>query len=138
VSYVKSILGFVIGGLVIVAMFMAIEVYVSENTYRGTPPFGNLVFGVVLISPYVLCGSLGFALGLKLFGAVTGIFRASLVGAAFAVAIGLLVWGGNQIVRFNPFEYSMVTEGVIVFVLAIPFALLARVLMRPNVELHAS
>jgi hypothetical protein len=61
-----------------------------------------------------------------------------LTGAAFFVAVGLLVWGGNRIMRFNPFEYSMVTGGVIVFVLAIPFALLARVLMRSNVEVPAS
>jgi hypothetical protein len=138
VTYVKSILGFTIGGLIIVAMFLAVEFYIAENTYRGTPPLGNLIFGIVLFSPSVLCGSLGFALGLRLFGAVARIFRAALVGAIFVVAIGLLVWGVNRIVRFNPFEYSMVTEGVVVFVFAVPFALLARVLMRANVEARAS
>lgn len=137
-SYVKSILGFVLGGLVVVAMFMANDVYVAENTYHGTPPLGNLVFGVVIISPFVVGGSLGFVLGLRLFGAVTGILRASLMGAAFVVAVGLLVWGVDRIVGFDPFEYSMVTGVVIVFVLAIPFALLARVLMGSNVEVPAS
>ena len=137
-SYVKSILGFVLGGFAVAAMFMAIDVYIAENTYRGTPTFGNLIFGVVLISPYVVCGSLGFALGLKLFGAVIGIFRASLMGAAFFVAVGLLVWGGNRIMRFNPFEYSMVTGVVIVFAIAIAFARLSRVLVRSNVEDPAS
>jgi len=138
VSYVKSILGFVLGGLAVVAVFMALEVYVAGNTYRGTPPFGNLVLGVVLVSPYVVCGSLGFALGLKLFGTIIGTFRALLMGAGFSVAVGLLVWGSNRIAQINPFEYSMVSGVVVVFVLAIPFALLARALMRSNVEVPAS
>jgi hypothetical protein len=138
VSYAKSILGFVIGGLVIVSTFMAIDVYVAGNTYRGTPPLGNLIFGVVLLTPFVVVGSLGFALGLLLFDAVSRITQASLVGAAFVVAIGLSLWGINRFVQFNPFEYSMFTEGVLVFVLAIPSALLPRVLMKPNLEARAS
>jgi hypothetical protein len=146
VRYVKAIVGFTIGGLVIVAMFMAVDVYLAGNTYRyldgytyrDTPPLGNLIFGVVLFSPFVLCGSLGFALGLRLFRTISRITQVSLLGAAFAVAIGLLLWGINRLVGFNPFEHSMLTTGVLVFLLAIPSALLPRVLMKPNVEARAS
>jgi len=138
VPYLKAILGFTIGGLVIVAMFMAIDVYITGNTYRGTPPLGNLIFGVVLFSPFVLCGSLGFAIGLRLFGVATRVFPASLIGAAFVVAVGFLLWGANRFAGFDPFEYSMFTDGVLVLVLAIPSALLPRVLMRPNIEARAS
>ena len=119
-------------------MFMAVDVYLAGNTYRDTPPLGNFIFGVVVFSPFVLCGSLGFALGLRLFGTVSRITQASLLGAAFAVAIGFLLWGINRLVGFNPFDYSILTIGALVFLLAIPSALLPRVLMKPNVEARAS
>jgi len=131
--YVKAIVGFVIGGLVIVAILMAVDVYLAGNTYRGTPPLGNFIFGTVIFSPFVLCGSLGFALGLRLFGTTSRITQASLVGAAFA----LLLLGINRSMGFNPFDYPMLIDGALVFILAIPSALLPRVLIKSNVEARA-
>ena len=81
---------------------------------------------------------LGFALGLRLFGTISRITQASLVGAAFAVAIALLLLGINRFVEFNPFAFSMLTGGALVFILAIPSALLPRVLIKSNVEARAS
>jgi hypothetical protein len=138
VRYAKAIVGFAVGGLVIVAILMAVDVYLAGNTYRGTPPLGNFIFGTVIFSPFVLCGSLGFALGLRLFGTISRITQASMVGAAFAVAIALLLWGINRFIGFNPFDYSMLTDGALVFILAIPTALLPRVLIKSNVEARAS
>jgi len=138
VRYAKAIVGFAIGGLVIVALSMAVDVYLAGNTYRGTPPLGNFIFGTVIFSPFVLCGSLGFALGLRLFGTISHITQASLIGAAFAVVIALLLLGINRYMGFNPFDYSMLTDGALVFILAIPTALLPRVLIKSNVEARAS
>jgi hypothetical protein len=81
---------------------------------------------------------LGFALGLRLFGTISRITQASLIGAAFAVVIALLLLGINRFMGFNPFDYSMLTDGALVFILAIPSALLPRVLIKSNVEARAS
>ncbi len=122
----------------IVAILMAVDVYLAGNTYRGTPPLGNFIFGTVIFLPFVLCGSLGFALGLRLFGTISRITQASLLGAAFAVVIALLLLGTNRFMGFNPFDYSMLTDGALVIILAIPSALLPRVIIKSNVEARAS
>lgn len=135
--YVKAAVGFAIGGLAIVAVVMAIQVYVGGYTYRNTPPLGNLIFGVVIFSPYVLCGTLGFAFGLRLSGVISRTAQSFLMGAGFIVAIGLLHWALNHFVRFNPFD-SMEAYGALVFAMAIPSAFLPRALTRPGNEARAS
>ena len=126
--YVKAAVGFAIGGLAIVAAAMAIQVYVGGYTYRNTPPLGNFIFGIVIFSPYVLCGSLGFAFGSRIFDVIAHTAQSLLVGAVFVITIGLLHWTLNQFVRFNLFDYDMVAFGALVFAVAVPSALLPRAL----------
>jgi len=137
VRYFRQGLVFALGALVIIAVAMAIEVYVRGYSYRNTPPLGNFVFGVVIFLPYVICGTLGFAFGLHLSGAVARFSQSFLMGAALVVAIGLLHLAVNHFVRFKPFD-DMVAYGALVFVGAIPLAFLLRVLMRPRNEPRAS
>src|SRR5688572_26245241 len=117
---------------------MGSQVYVDGYTYRNTPLLGNLVFGVAMVAPYVLCGSLGFAFGLRLFGVIARTAQSLLLGAGFVVAIGLLHWGLNHFARLNPFEYSIVAVGALWFAVAIPSALLPRVFRRLRNEAPAS
>jgi hypothetical protein len=122
--YVSAAFGFATGGLASVAVAMALQVYVEGYTYRGTPMLGNLIFSVAVLAPYVLCGSLGFAFGLRLFGVAPRTVRSLLIGAGFAVAVGLLNWALHRLFRFNPFDYSMVGGGILMLAAAIPAALM--------------
>lgn len=128
--YVKAALGFTIGGLAVVAAAIAIQVYLGGYTYRNTPPIGNLVFGIVIYSPYVLCGSLGFAFGSHLFDVIVNTTRSLIVGAAFVATMGVLTWAINKFIRFNPFGDEMGAFGALTFAIAILSALLPRALAR--------
>ena len=135
--FLRQGLVFALGELTIIAVAMAIEVYVRGYSYRDTPPFWNFIFGVVICLPYVVCGGLGFAFGLHLSGVVARLSHSFLVGGGLVVAVGFLQWAINQFVRFGPFD-DMVAYGALVFVGAIPLAFLLRVLTRPRNEMPAS
>lgn len=94
--FFKASVDFAIGGVLIVAILMAIEVYVRGYTYRNSPPLGNLIFGVVIFVPYVLCASLGFAIGVSIFQVSAAFPRSLLVGAAFVAAVGLFYWAMGE------------------------------------------
>lgn len=124
--YVAAAFGFASGGLASVAVAMTLQVYVEGYTYRGTPMLGNLIFGVALLAPYVLCGSLGFVIGLRLFGVATRSAQSLLIGALFVAAIVLLTLALNRLFRFNPWDHSMIVGGIFLFAAAIPSAFLVR------------
>jgi hypothetical protein len=126
--YVKAALGFAIGGSAGAALLMANLVYVGGYTYRGASPLGIVIFGLAVLTPYVLCGALGFAAGLPLFGATARTTQSLLIGALFVAAIVLLTLALNRLFRFNPWDYSMIVGGILLFAAAIPSALLVRVL----------
>jgi hypothetical protein len=135
--YVKAALGFAIGGLAGAALLMALQVCVGGYAYRGAPPLGNVIFGAAVLAPYVLCGSLGFAFGLRLFGVAACSAQSLLIGALFVVAISLLSLALNRLFRINPFEYSMVAVGMLMFAVAIFSALVPRAFARPRDEARA-
>ena len=131
-SFIAS-LGFAFGGLTIVAVVMAIEIYIGGYTYRNTPPLGNFIFGVIIFMPYLLCAAVGFAIGLRVFRVTTPLVPSFILGAAFVAAIGFLYWAFD----LKPFDASMISHGALIGGLAIPSALLARVLARSRREPRA-
>jgi len=134
VRYFRASVGFAIGGVLIIAILMAIEIYVRGYTYRNSPSLGNFIFGVVIFVPYVLCASLGFAVGLRVFQVSAAFVRSLLVGAAFVIAVGLFYWATG----LKPFHYSMIAHGTLLALVAVPSAMLARGIARPSHERLAS
>ena len=122
------------GVFILIAALLAIDVYVGGYTYRGTPPLGNWIFGILVFSPFVLCGSIGFALGLTLFGDVVRTAQSIMLGVGYFVLIALVQRGINYFVPFNPFKETL-GFAALVFVVAIAWAPLTRVLAKPS---HAS
>ncbi len=129
--HIKVAAGFAMGAMVLIGVVLAIDIYVGGNTYRGTPPLGNWIFGVLVFLPFVLCGCIGFAVSLGMFGGVVRTAQSALLGAGYVVAVGLVRWGLNRFVPFNPFEQTLEFVAL-VFVVAIAWPFLTRVVAKPS------